>query len=88
MTEKEEKVETTKENELNNSEMTEKRRKSKVQPERQVEEGELKKNEEMQAYKPPIPFPLSMQKSKMDYQFSKFLNMFKKIEINIILLRH
>ena len=24
-----------------------------------------------------------MQKSKLDYQFSKFLNMFKKIEINI-----
>ena len=43
MTEKEEKVETGKENELNNSEMAEDRRKSKVQQEQQVEEGELKK---------------------------------------------
>ena len=32
---------------------------------------------------PPIPFPHILQKSKMDDQFSKFLNMCKKIEINI-----
>ena len=38
---------------------------------------------EVEAYKPPIPFIQRMQKSKLDYQFSKFLNMFKKIEINI-----
>ena len=57
MTEKEEKVETGKENELNNSEMAEDRRKSKVQQEQQVEEGELKKKKEMQAYKPPVSFP-------------------------------
>ena len=37
----------------------------------------------MQAYKPPIPFPQRLQKSKLDDQSSKFLNMFKKIEINI-----
>ena len=37
----------------------------------------------MQAYKPPLPFPQRLQKSKLDDQLSKFLNMFKKIEINI-----
>ena len=37
----------------------------------------------MQAYKPSIPFPQRLQKAKMEEQFSKFLNMFKKIEINI-----
>ena len=37
----------------------------------------------MQAYKPPIPFPQRLLKSKMDEKFSKFLNMFKKIKTNI-----
>ena len=37
----------------------------------------------MQTYKPHVPFPQRLHKSKMDDQFSKFLNMFKKIEINI-----
>ena len=32
---------------------------------------------------PPVPFPQRLHKSKMDDQFSKFLNMFKKIEVNI-----
>ena len=32
---------------------------------------------------PHVPFPQRLQKSKMDDQFSKFLNMFKKIEVNI-----
>ena len=42
----------------------------------------MRKKEEVQAYKPPIPFPQRLQKPKMEEQFSKFLNMFKKIEIN------
>ena len=54
-----------------------------VQQEQQTEEGELKKKEEVRAYKPPIPFPQRLQKSKLDDQFAKFLNMFKKLEINI-----
>ena len=37
----------------------------------------------MQAYNPPIPFPQTLHRSKMDEQFTKFLNMFKNIEINI-----
>ena len=32
---------------------------------------------------PPIPFPQRLQKSRMDDQCSKFLNMFKKVEVNI-----
>ena len=63
--------------------MIEEIRKLKVQQEQPIEEGDLKKKEKVQAYKPPIPFPQRLQKSKMDDQFSKFLNMFKKIEINI-----
>ena len=37
----------------------------------------------MQAYKAPIPFPQRLQIAKMEEHFSKFLNMFNKIEINI-----
>ena len=83
MIEKEDKVETEEETKLDSSEMTEERRKLKVQREHLVEEGDLKKKEEVQAYKPPIPFSQRLQKSKMEEQFSKFLNMLKKIEINI-----
>ena len=39
--------------------------------------------EEVKAYNPPIPFPQRLQKAKLEEQFSRFLNMFKKIEINI-----
>ena len=59
--------------------MTKERRKLKVLQEKPVEEGDLKNKEEVQAYKPLIPFPQRLQKSKMDEKFSKFLNMFKKI---------
>ena len=38
----------------------------------------------MRVYQPHIPFPQRLQKSKLDDQFSKFLNMFKKLEINIL----
>ena len=37
----------------------------------------------MKTYNPPVPFPQRLQKAKLEEQFSKFLNMFKKIEINI-----
>ena len=32
---------------------------------------------------PSVPFPQRLQRAKMEERFSKFLNMFKKIEINI-----
>ena len=43
----------------------------------------MQKKEEVGVYVPPVPFPQRLHKSKMDVQFSKFLNMFKKIEVNI-----
>ena len=63
--------------------MTEESKKAEVQEEQPVKECDLKKKDEVEAYKPPIPFPQRLQKSKMVKQFSKLLNMFKKIEINI-----
>ena len=54
-----------------------------MQQEQQTEEGKLKKKKEVRCYQPSIPFPQRMQKLKLDYQFAKFLNMFKKLEIRI-----
>ena len=34
-------------------------------------------------YTPRLPFPQKLRKTKLDAQFVKFLNMFKKLEINI-----
>ena len=39
--------------------------------------------EKVRAYQPPIPFPQRPKQSKLDNQYSKFLNMFKKLKINI-----
>ena len=41
------------------------------------------KKEEVKAYNPPVPFPQRLSKAKLEEQFSRFLNMLKKIEINI-----
>ena len=68
---------------MNSSEMTDESEKSEVQKEQQTKVEKLKKKEEVSAYHPPIPFPQRTQKSNMDDQFAKFLNMFKEIEINI-----
>ena len=48
-----------------------------------VEKRDLRKKEEAQAYKPQVSFPQRLQKAKLEEKFSKFLSMFKKIEINI-----
>ncbi|KAL2461350.1 Uncharacterized protein Adt_44770 [Abeliophyllum distichum] len=37
----------------------------------------------VKAYVPPIPFPQRLQKYKLDKQFEKFLEVFKKLHINI-----
>ena len=42
-----------------------------------------KQKEKIQAYTSAVPFPQRLQKAKGEEQFSKFLDMFKKIEINI-----
>ena len=57
MIEKEKQAETEEETKLDSLEMTEGRRKLKVQQEQLVDKGNMKKKEEVQAYKPPISFP-------------------------------
>ena len=66
--------------------------------EEQVEESEksieknLKENSDIpqakavvpiREYVPPIPFPLKLHKYKLEKQFSKFIEVFKKLQINI-----
>ena len=41
------------------------------------------RKEEVKDYNPPVSFPQRLQKAKLKEQFSRFLNMFKKIEFNI-----
>ena len=48
-----------------------------------MEKENLRKKEEVKAYNPQVPFPQRLQKARLEEKFSKFLNMFKKIEINI-----
>ena len=45
--------------------------------------NDQKKKEGVPAYTPTVPFPQRLQKSRREEQFSKFLDIFKKIEINI-----
>ena len=47
------------------------------------ESNDKKKKEGVPAYTPAVPFPQRLQKSRREEQFSKFLDIFKKIEINI-----
>ena len=54
-----------------------------MQTKEQQEKRRLKKNEEMQSCMPAVPFPRRLHKAKMEEQFSRFLDMFKKMEINI-----
>ena len=46
--------------------------------------NDQKKNEGVPAYTPAVPFPQRLQKSRREEQFSKFLDILKKIEINIL----
>ena len=55
---------------------------NKVQNEQPRENCEQKQKEKVQAYTPAVPFPQRLQKEKKEEQFSKFLEIFKKIEIN------
>ena len=54
---------------------------------KQIEQPEKscgqKQKEKVQAYTPTVPFPQRLQKAKKEEQFSKFLEIFKKKEINI-----
>ena len=76
-TEKEKHIEMGEEMEQYSSGTTEKEKATEMQPKHQG------KKEEVKAYNPLVPFPQRFQKSKIEEQFSKFLNVFKKIEIII-----
>ena len=54
-----------------------------MQPKQQVEKENPGQKQEVKAYEPQVPFPQRLQKLKLEEQFSRFLDMFKKIEINI-----
>ena len=45
--------------------------------------SEQKQKEKVKAYTPAVPFPQRIQKVNKEEQISKFLEIFKKIEINI-----
>ena len=45
--------------------------------------SEQKQKERVPAYTPTVPFPQRLQKSKKEEQFYRFLDIFKKIEINL-----
>ena len=55
----------------------------KTQPEKNVEKENLRKKEKVKGYEPQVPFPQRLQKAKLEEKCSKFLDIFKKIEINI-----
>ena len=67
----------------NRTELTDESEQLKFQTNLSIDETMQKKIEEVRVYRPPIPFPQRLKQSKLDDQFSKFLNMFKKVEINI-----
>ena len=54
-----------------------------IQTEQPEGSSEQKQKEGVPAYTPTVPFPQRLQKEIREEQFSKFLDMFKKIEINI-----
>ena len=78
----EEEEATGREEEKNMSEKTIDTEKQKLteQPEKSCG---LKQKEKVQAYTPRVPFPQRFQKARRKEQFSKILEIFKKMEINI-----
>ena len=76
-TEEEKQAKIGEEHEQNSSEATEKEKSGELHPKQKGRKKGVK------AYNSPVPFPQRLQKAKLEVQFFKFLNMFKKIEINI-----
>ena len=64
-------------------EETEKEGEKNSQIELPKESNDQKNKEGVPTYTPSVPFPQRLQKSRREEQFSKFLDIFKKIEINI-----
>ena len=54
-----------------------------IQTEQPEGSNEQKQKEGVPAYTPTVPFPQRLQKAKREERFSRFLDIFKKIEINI-----
>ena len=54
----------------------------KEQDEQQKEEV-VQNKDEVRVYQPLIPFPQRLKQTKLDDQFENFLNVFRKLEINI-----
>ncbi|XP_017979896.1 PREDICTED: uncharacterized protein LOC108662816 [Theobroma cacao] len=48
-----------------------------------TDNGQAKNQGDSQAIYPPPPFPQRLKRQKLDKQFEKFLNVFKKLHINI-----
>ena len=82
ISEQEEEKETGEDDIKNNSECTVETE-NKVHTEQHGKNCEQKQKEKVLVYMPAVPFPQRLQKAKKDEQFSKFLEIFKKIEINI-----
>ena len=76
------KIEGKEETEVEKEEI-EKKEKKNSQLEQLKRSNDQKKKEGVPAYTPAVPFPQRLQKSRREEQFSKFLDIFKKIEINI-----
>ena len=57
--------------------------KKKIQTEQPEGSSEHKQKEKVTAYTPTVLFPQRLQKAKREEQISRFLDIFKKIEINI-----
>ena len=81
---------------LSSNKRTERKEETEAEKEETKKEGEKnsqieqskgsndqKKKEGVPTYTPSVPFPQRLQKSRREEQFSKFLDIFKKIEINI-----
>ena len=67
------------ETEAERKEETEKEREKNSQIEQPKGSNDQKKKERVPAYTPSVPFPQRLQKSSTEEQFSKFLDIFKKI---------
>ncbi|XP_017974466.1 PREDICTED: uncharacterized protein LOC108661548 [Theobroma cacao] len=75
-------------NEKSTESSKERRNDDKAIVEKEVEEektdnGQAKNQGNSEANYPPPPFPQRLKKQKLDKQFEKFLNVFKKLHINI-----
>ena len=66
--------------------MEEQPKEEEIQSNEQIRAEKLKStpNFETSKFNIPIPFPQRFQKKKIDSQFAKFLEIFKKIHINIL----